>query len=76
MGKHWMSLTALGFLTAGVVFTLLWWGYGRLLSSGSPKGQQLRRRLPFWRKFTAKKHDDSSASYELLRHYDEDRLEA
>jgi hypothetical protein len=76
MGKHWISLTALGFLTAGVVFTVLWWAYGRLLVSGSPKGQQFRRRLPFWGRYAAKKKDDENSTYELLRHYNEDRLEA
>jgi mannosyltransferase OCH1-like enzyme len=76
MSRHWMLLTAAGFLVAGLVFTSLWWVYGRMLLSGSPKGQQFRRRLPFWRRFSAKKDDDATSQYELLRRYDEDRLEA
>lgn len=74
MSRHWIFLTFLGFLLAGLLFTSLYWVYGRILVPGSPKSQRIRR-LPFWRRFSSKKNDDS-ASYELLRHYDEDRLEA
>lgn len=35
MGGHWMLLTTIGFLLAGVVGFCLWWAYGRLLLLGS-----------------------------------------
>ncbi|KAF7507043.1 hypothetical protein GJ744_010971 [Endocarpon pusillum] len=35
MGRHWMLLTALGFMFAGVVGMALWWLYGRILLSGT-----------------------------------------
>jgi hypothetical protein len=59
MGQHWLFLTVLGFSVAGVVFLALWWAYGRLILSGGPKGQSLRRKLPFFRR-------SSKSDYELL----------
>ncbi|KAK2764906.1 hypothetical protein FQN54_008603 [Arachnomyces sp. PD_36] len=35
MGGHWMLLTTIGFLVAGIVGFCLWWAYGRLLLLGS-----------------------------------------
>ncbi|WEW61986.1 CSG1/SUR1-like protein [Emydomyces testavorans] len=35
MGGHWILLTVLGFVLAGVVGVFLWWGYRRLLIFGS-----------------------------------------
>ena len=34
MGRHWMLLTASGFLLAGIVGLGLWWAYGRVLLLG------------------------------------------
>ncbi|KAL9639186.1 MAG: hypothetical protein Q9164_001079 [Protoblastenia rupestris] len=34
MGKHWMLITATGFLIAGIVGLALWWVYGRVLLIG------------------------------------------
>lgn len=31
MGGHWLFLTVVGFILAGVVGFCLWWAYGRLL---------------------------------------------
>jgi hypothetical protein len=77
MSRHWMMLTAVGFIVGTFVIAGLWWVYGRLLLSGSPKGQQFRRRLPFWRRFSPKKEDSAAQQYELIRQqYNEDRLEA
>lgn len=45
MSRHWLLLTILGFVVAGIVFLVLWWAYGRLMLTGSPKGQSLRRKL-------------------------------
>jgi len=33
MAQHWMFLTTIGFLVAGIVFLGLWLAYGRLLRS-------------------------------------------
>lgn len=68
-----MTLTALGFVVAAIVFAVMWWAYGRLLG-GNPRIQ--RTRLPFWRRYSARKHDNKLVSYELLQQYTEDRLEA
>jgi hypothetical protein len=81
MSRHWILLTALGFVVAGLVFTGLWWAYGRLLHSSGPKAQSFRRKSLFWRHLTSLStfglsKDSSISDYELLRRYNEDRLEA
>jgi hypothetical protein len=73
MSRHWIFLTAVGFLTAAVVFTALWWAYGRILRFSGPKSPVFRRKSAFLRRIFS---HDSPANYELLRRYDEDRLEA
>ena len=50
MARHWVLLTVLGFLTAGVVFVALWWAYGRILLLRRPSGGNLRSKLTFWRR--------------------------
>ncbi|EER28923.1 SUR1 protein, putative [Coccidioides posadasii C735 delta SOWgp] len=35
MGGHWVLLTVLGFILAGIVGAFLWWGYRRLIVLGS-----------------------------------------
>jgi hypothetical protein len=75
MSRHWIFLTAMGFFVASLVFLCLWWAYGRLLLSGSPKAQSFRRRIPFWRRLGSK--TGNLNDYELLRRrYSEDRFEA
>jgi hypothetical protein len=83
MSRHWILLTALGFVVAGFVFSSLWWAYGRILHSSSPKTQSFKRRSLFWRRFPSLplsafgfSKDSSLSDYELLRRYNEDRLEA
>lgn len=82
MSRHWILLTALGFVTAGVVFTSLWYLYGRLLVSNSPKGQSFRRKQTyfFWSHLPTLSSlgfsKESTLDYDLIRRYEEDRLEA
>lgn len=71
MGKHWVLLTASGFLVAGVVGLSLWWVYNRfiLLGERRRKGGSARgafpwpTRLPLWRRTSAK-------AYELLQRHE------
>ncbi len=63
MGRHWMLITALGFLIAGIVGICLWWVYGRMMLLGTPKGQPKTRRLPFWRR-------PSQKDYELVERHE------
>lgn len=35
MGQHWIFLTLLGFLLAGIVGFCLWWTYGRIVLLGA-----------------------------------------
>ncbi|KAI9697953.1 MAG: hypothetical protein M1836_004306 [Candelina mexicana] len=63
MGRHWMLITALGFLIAGIVGICLWWVYGRMMLLGTPKGQSKARRLPFWRR-------PSQKDYELVERHE------
>jgi len=69
MSQHWIFLTVIGFTLGGCLFFALWWVYGRLLFSHGPKGQSLRRRLPFWRR------THSKIDYELVEREIEDRRE-
>jgi hypothetical protein len=74
MSRHWLFLTAVGFFTAAIVFIGLWWAYGRLLRFSGPKSPAFRiRKSAFLRRIFS---HDSPTNYELLRRYDEDRLEA
>ncbi|KAJ9301365.1 CAZyme family GT32 [Paecilomyces variotii] len=43
MGGHWMLLTVLGFVLAGVVGFAVWWAYGRLLLLGSQYRYRYRK---------------------------------
>ena len=65
-----MLLTLAGFVVSGFVFLALWWAYGRLLLSQGPKGQSLRRRLPFW-----PRGGSADLKYELLDRSLEDKRE-
>jgi membrane-associated phospholipid phosphatase len=73
MGQHWMFLTLIGFIVGLSVIICLWWVYGRLLLSNGPKGQSLRRRLPFWRRSSRPTQADTKRDYELLDHTLENR---
>jgi hypothetical protein len=77
MGQHWMFLTLIGFITGLSVIICLWWVYGRLLLSNGPKGQSLRRKLPFrfWRRAVRQTQPDTKCNYELLDRTLEDRHE-
>ncbi|KAL9112730.1 MAG: hypothetical protein Q9227_003033 [Pyrenula ochraceoflavens] len=68
MGGHWMLLTAVGFMLAGVVGLCLWWVYGRilLLSAHRYQSGSKRLRIPLWRRQSAK----SKVSYELVQRPD------
>ncbi|KAL2350292.1 nucleotide-diphospho-sugar transferase [Cryomyces antarcticus] len=59
MARHWIALTVTGFLTAGVVFFVLYWVYYRFLVAGGSKGGSIRLKFPFWRR-------TSTRDYELL----------
>ena len=66
MGRNWLLLTALGFLTAGIVGMGLWWIYGRVLLLGQRRGAKTGwRQIPavLWR--TSSKND-----YELLERHE------
>jgi hypothetical protein len=84
MSRHWILLTACGFFAAAIVFSTLWWLYGRILLSPTAKAQSYRRRARIWRKIKsfgtfnfAKKEEEPLDDYEkLLRRYNETRLEA
>jgi hypothetical protein len=77
MGQHWLFLTLIGFITGLSVIICLWWVYGRLLLSNGPKGQSLRRKIPFkfWRRSARHSQADPKREYELLDHALEDRHE-
>lgn len=74
MGRHWMLLTACGFLTAGVLGLCMWWIYGRMLLlgerrrkggatlAGFGKGPWVQR-IPFWAAVSQK-------GYELLERHE------
>ena len=68
MGGHWMLLTAVGFMAAGVVGLCLWWIYGRILLLSAHKYQSSTKRfsLPPWRRASPK----AKVSYELVEHED------
>ncbi|KIW09136.1 uncharacterized protein PV09_00073 [Verruconis gallopava] len=48
MAQHWVFLTVLGFILAGVFFFGVWWLYGRFISS--PASRVRTRRIWFWRR--------------------------
>lgn len=77
MGGHWMFLTVLGFVLAGVVGFALWWAYGRLLLLGAQYKYRYRKipgaatvsrstsplRMPnFLRRVSAKKDEECGVS--------------
>jgi len=84
MSRHWILITACGFIAAAVVFSTLWWLYGRILLSPTAKAQSYRRRARLWRKIKSlgslkflRKEQEPQDDYEkLLRRYNETRLEA
>lgn len=66
MGRHWLMLTATGFLVAGVVGAGLWWVYGRVLLLGQMKGRAgPRGRGGLWRRASYQKKD-----YELVERHE------
>jgi len=70
MGQHWMLLTAMGFLTAGVVGICVWWVYSRVLRLGSHRrhhspASTFRFIPPLFRRSSSQK-----PSYQLLERND------
>lgn len=66
MGRHWLMLTATGFLAAGVVGAGLWWVYGRVLLLGQMRGRAGPRcGLRLWRRASYQKKD-----YELVERHE------
>ncbi|KAJ9627134.1 CSG1/SUR1-like protein [Taxawa tesnikishii (nom. ined.)] len=66
MGRNWLLLTAAGFMVAAVVFSIVWWLYGRVILSNKPwKVQVAQRRLPFWRRFSG-----THKEYELVNRHE------
>lgn len=74
MGRHWMLLTACGFLVAGVLGLCMWWIYGRVLLLGERRrkgGATLTsfgkgpwvQRIPLWAAVSQK-------GYELLERHE------
>ncbi|KAI9723476.1 MAG: hypothetical protein M1828_004206 [Chrysothrix sp. TS-e1954] len=55
MSAHWIELTVLGFLIAGVVFTIMWFAYRRVFTSNSTRSSQLFRRIPWLRRVGRRK---------------------
>jgi len=66
MARHWMFLTAVGFLLGFFVIFGVWWLYGRLVHSSGPRGQLFRRKFMRFRNFMGK----DGASYELVESED------
>lgn len=69
MGGHWMMLTALGFLLAGVVGMGLWWVYGRVFLMGQRKGQPGKGGLKGWIR-PALWRMQSKKQYELVQRHE------
>ncbi|KAA6407186.1 MAG: mannosyl phosphorylinositol ceramide synthase SUR1 [Lasallia pustulata] len=66
MGRHWLMLTASGFLVAGVVGAGLWWVYGRVLLLGQMRGRPAPRGgCALWRRASLLKKD-----YELVERHE------
>ena len=66
MGRNWMLLTALGFLSAGIIGMGLWWIYGRVLLLGQRKSA-----MSGWRQIPATLWRTSSRKeYELLERHE------
>ncbi|RDW70220.1 hypothetical protein BP5796_08617 [Coleophoma crateriformis] len=57
MGQHWLLLTVLGFVAAGILGSCLWWVWTTWLSQGSQT--RGRKKFSFWR-------SSSRDRYELL----------
>lgn len=78
MGRHWLLLTVAGFAIAGIVFTIGWFLYRRLVTWGKrragsrphspiPRGRS-GGRIPLWRGWTSRAR--SKGSYELVEQHD------
>ncbi|KAI9808695.1 MAG: hypothetical protein M1825_003847 [Sarcosagium campestre] len=66
MGRHWVLITTLGFVLAGLVGLTVWWIYGRVLLLGTPKGQSKSSRSLGW-SWLRPSHKER---YELLDRHD------
>jgi len=80
MGKNWILLTAGGFMLAGLLGFIVWWGYNRLVvigarkrTGGSPRSSVFRFSFsspnPLWRRWGGGKNTNKQV-YELLEQHD------
>lgn len=66
MGKHWMLLTASGFLIAGFVGLGLWWIYGRVLLLGERRRKGGKGAPSVWAQMIPLGETASATAYELI----------
>jgi membrane-associated PAP2 superfamily phosphatase len=77
MLKHWVMLTVVGFLTAGVVFTISYYLYNRFFVSHRPWAVSVRNRFPLGllrRLSSGNVTSKRRQSYELVRRDEEDAM--
>lgn len=77
MLKHWVMLTVIGFLTAGVVFAISYYLYNRFFVSHRPWAMSVRNRFPmglFRRLSSGNVTSKRRQSYELVRRDEEDAM--
>ncbi|KAI4791661.1 putative MIPC synthase subunit [Aureobasidium sp. EXF-8845] len=77
MLKHWVMLTVVGFLTAGVVFAVSYYLYNRFFVSHRPWAMAVRKRFPmglFRRLSSGNVTSKRRQSYELVRRDEEDAM--
>jgi membrane-associated PAP2 superfamily phosphatase len=77
MLKHWVMLTVVGFLTAGVVFAISYYLYNRFFVSHRPWAIAVRKRFPmglFRRLSSGNVTSKRRQSYELVRRDEEDAM--
>ena len=55
MSAHWIELTILGFLVAGVVFAVLWFAYRRVFFSSNNRNAGLLHKIPCLRRTQRRK---------------------
>lgn len=71
MRDHWVLLTAAGFLVAGIVFSLIWFVYRRMMVANQPTSwrkshhSSLLRRFPLLRRFSGNP-SAGNKDYELV----------
>lgn len=66
MGDHWLMLTALGFLAAGIVGLCLWWIWGTVVGIVQRRGRKGKKGGSPWRLGWRRRKGD----YELVDRYE------